>query len=217
MDNDILVQLKNQLHMDAHHAAEEAVNSPMMVNRMVGEAMRHIGGVLEVQSAAYLPVRPDEILVKPIKAFNNDDALVLVNRTLPSSNAFIVLVNISQGEGDKKNFDLFAFQINNYRLTESKIIKLNEAIGNEIIRQVIEMSPTYGGLLVQCVILSDYFKNQAPVKVNEEELFSADVNAEAAPTQLPPVSKLPPVTNPEPVKPSEPTSVLPPVVDGSLL
>lgn len=217
MDNDILEQLKQQLHMDAHHAADEAVSSPIVVNRMVGESMRHIGSILEIQSAAYLPVRPEEILVKPVKAFNNDDALVLINRTLPSSNSFTILVNITQGEGEKKNFDVFAFKPDSHRLSESKIIKLNEPIGNEIIRQVIQLSPSYGGLLLQCVILADYFKNQPTEQVNEEELFSADVNAEAAPIQLPVVSKLPPVADPEPVKPSEPTSVLPAVVEGSLL
>ncbi len=217
MDDNILTQLKQQLHMDAHHAAEEAINSPLVINRMVGESMRHISGILEIQSAAYLPVRPEEILVKPIRAFNNDDAVVLINRTLPSSNSFTVLINITQGEGEKKNFDLYAFKIDNHRLMSSKVIKVNEAVGNEIIRQVIELSPSYGGLMLQCVILADYFKNQSTEQVSEEELFSADVNAEPAPVQIPAVSKLPPIAEPEPVKPPEPVSVLPAVVDGSLL
>jgi hypothetical protein len=203
--DDLIQQLQQQIHQDAHHAAEEAVNSPTMINRVIGESMRHIGGVLENQSAMYLPIRPEEILVKPIRIFDNNDALLLVNREMPTSNSFTVLA-VSTTKDGQRTFGLNAFKMDRYTLHKSKFLSLAPIIGNEIIRQLNSLSQADGLSLHQCVIVKDYFKEETEENTSGEAIFNSDTTSEPTASQLPPVS---------PIKPQS-VNQLPPV-DGQLL
>lgn len=200
--DDLIAQLGQQIHEQAHHAAEEAVNAPQMINRVVGESMRHISGVLEMHSASYLPVRPEEILVPPENVFGNNSAVVLLDRMLSSKNSFTCSGNVSTDKEGKRKIDLVGFKLDRFTLSQSKFLTLSADIGNEIIRQVNALAKQDGMFLVQCVLIENFFPAQAP---GDDQLFSTDITEATKPASLPPVEA-----------PKVSTGGLPPV-DATLL
>lgn len=185
-------ELMHQLSHQIEHAVEDAVSSPSNINRVVGESMRHISAFLELNSSAYLPVRAEEILVQPkVLAPGDRDAVLLVDRTRPSEQSFMVLANSKMVDGGRK-FSLYAYQQDNFNLSKTKFIVLPNEVGNEIIRQLGEIVKNEGAILLQCVMAKDYF--------SEEQ---ANAVAATAPS--------------EPAAPAAPSGGLPPVSDIGLL
>ena len=201
-DQKAIEQLNLQLLNHIHHEVEHALESPASINRTVGEAMRHIGSILELNSAAYLPIRREEILVPPIQMRpDSREAVLLLARTISSENAFMVLSNCKTVE-DKRAFDLVAYKPDTFALNKTRFIKLPTEVGNEIIRQLNELLKTDGTTLLQAVIAKDYFDIEE--KNPEDGLFSSDVQ----PSSEPPAPK---------ITPSVSTGGLPPVIEDHLL
>lgn len=201
-DQKAIDQLNQQLLNQIHHEVGHALESPANINRAVGEAMRHIGSVLELNSAAYLPIRREEILVAPVQMRpDSREAVLLLTRTINSENAFMVLSNCKTVE-DKRAFDLVAYKPDTFALNKTKFLKLPDEVGNEIIRQLNELLKTDGTALLQVVVAKDYFDIEE--KKPEDGLFNSDVQAPNGP----------PV--PEIIPPAS-TGTLPPVLDEELL
>jgi hypothetical protein len=186
MDNNPFDQLKQQLqqqlHHDVHHAVDEAIASPMAVNRSVGEAMRHIGTMLEMQSTAYLPLRHDEILVEPAKMPGSEnEAVLIVARQVHTENGFLVFANANT-QGKQRFIDLTAYKPDIFDLRKTKFLKLPDQIRIELLRQFGVLMAGDGNAVFQVVIASNYFKNE----VAEDPLFNSDTS----------ISSLPAVTEP---------------------
>lgn len=194
----MLEELNQQMSQRIHHEVEHAIESPANINRVVGEAMRHIGSFLEMNSTAYLPIRPDEILVTPNQIHPDaTEAVLLVTRVINSDNSFTILSN-SKTVDDKRIFDITAYKTDNFNLNKTKFVKIPDAIGNEIIRQLNELLTNDGAILLQAVVVKDYFKLEP--EVTEDSLFNSDVQPTVevkAPSPEPVIvpGKLPPVTN----------------------
>lgn len=171
----------------AHHVEHELghlIGSPMVINRAVGEAMRHIGGVLNLSAAQYLPVRPEEIMVppEPLSA-DSRDAVVLVRRSIPNEPAFKVLGFVSTKEGNRQ-IELQAYTEDPYDLVATKFLSLSKPIGQELVRQLGIIVNGDGAVLLQAIVLKNYFP-PAPVQVEDA---TADASTAAAPASgLPPV------------------------------
>ena len=65
MDSNTLADLNIKIAQQVHAEIDHALESPNHINRVVGEAMRHIGSFLDISSSSYLPVRPEEIIIVP--------------------------------------------------------------------------------------------------------------------------------------------------------
>lgn len=184
MDNlpqQLLQQIHNAAHDAAHHAVDEIAGSPSMINRVVGESMRHMAGVLTMNSVSYLPVRPEEILVKPEK-FSSVmvDALVLINRAMPSENSFMVLFNSKDIDG-QRHYDITAFRPDEFVLSRTKFVQIPNDIGAELVRQANLIIKGEGVTLLQAVMLRNYFTAEAQAPADTEHLFSSDVAAPETP------------------------------------
>jgi hypothetical protein len=178
MDNlpqQLLQQIHHAAHDAAHHAVDEAVGSAPMINRVVGESMRHIAGVLNMNSTSYLPVRPEEILVKPEK-FSSVmvDAIVLINRVMPSENSFMVLFNSKDIDG-QRHYDITMFRPDEFFLNRTKFIQIPNDIGAELVRQANLIIKGEGVTLLQAVMLRNYFTAEAQAPADTEHLFSSDL------------------------------------------
>ena len=195
-------------HLISHQVQDQlkqAIGSPELINRTIGEAMRHIGTVMTVSSSSYLPLRDEEVLVKPMKwADDCDDAFALITRTTNTSNSFMLLVNRQIING-AVNFVLFAYKADDFNLAKTKFFNFDEVTTNELTRQLGQIIKEDCSILVQCVILKDYFKNKT---VETNELFSSDV--EKTEPQEPALTKQPVTTKVE-------TSMLPAVNPDALL
>lgn len=211
MDNSF-DEFKNVIVHEIEHQVAHAVGSPAIVNRTIGEAMRHIGSLLTLGSAPYLPINPEEILAQPQRLPNGSKTgVVLVKRTINSENAFRVLAGITKKEDGTRTIQLIAHKPDEFDLSKTKFIPLPAEVGNEIVRQLNELVDSGGHVLLQCVVINEYFNDDviqqiAPEKTEEDDsLFSSDVNAPAE----------------EPPAPEDKHEVtqgsLPPVNMGSLL
>lgn len=188
MDNlpqNLLQQIHHAAHDAAHHAVDEVMGSASVINRSVGESMRHIAGVLQMNSVSYLPVRPEEILVKPEK-FSSVmvDAIVLINRTMPSENSFMVLFNTKMIDG-QRHFDITAYRQDDFVLSRTKFVQIPNDVGAELVRQANLLIQGEGATLLQAVMLRNYFgaEAQAPAA---DGLFSSDLVEETpAPSPAP--------------------------------
>lgn len=201
MDN--MEQFKQEIQHSIHHAVEEAMGSPVMVNRAVGEAMRHIASFLDINCAAYLPIRPEEILVEPMRVMpDSTDAVLLVTRTMNVEQSFMVMANNKTVNGER-TFDLVAYKQDSFNLHKTKFLQLPKQVGDEIIRQLNKIITGEGLTLLQCVIAKNFFRAE---EVKDPALFSSDTapNAEIKP----------PVSTPAPAR--EPGG-LPAVTDETLL
>lgn len=198
----LLAELNQQISGQIHHEIEHALESPAHINRVIGESMRHIGSFLEISSAAYLPVRPEEVLATPVKMRDDSaDAVLLLTRTINSDNAFLVLAN-GKTVGENRQFDLVAYKADGFNLNKTKFIQLPQEVGTEIIRQLNLIVKGDGAALLQCVVVKEYFKEQ----VNENDsLFSSDTAAPPAPSES------------IPLETPKPPSALPPVNTDNLL
>lgn len=166
-----------------HHQLQHAMDSPEVVNRTVGESMRHIGAVLTSNSAAYLPLRDDEILVQPHRLYPaSDDAIVLIKRMITTVNSFLLLAD-RKTTNDVHNFDLFGFKLDEFNLSKTQFYNLDESVGKELIRQLDKIINSDGLSTVQAVVLKDYFKNKD--LPGEAELFSSEVEAAEPPPEEP--------------------------------
>lgn len=184
-------QIQKQIHNDVHHAVDEAMGSPVVLNRTIGEAMRHIGAFLDTNSTAYLPVRPDEVLCEPIKISEGNEAVLLVNRTIYTDNSFLVLADVHTGGDGVRTIDIFAYKPDSFMLARTKFLKLPEPVGKELIRQFDKLIKEDGNALFQALIAKNYFMNMKPV---EDPLYNSDNVTDPA---LPAVD---PVAAPEPIK-----------------
>lgn len=180
MDNEALNKLNKLINDKVSHEINHALGSPTNINRVVGESMRHIGTYLEMASTSYLPIRPEEVLVKPVKLGDDcNDAVLLLTRTVPSENAFLILANSKTIDGERV-FDITAYQPDSHSLGKTVFLKLTDEIGNEIIRQLNVLINGDGSALVQCVIAKDYFKTEeeqksdAPAPIATGELLDAE-------------------------------------------
>lgn len=195
-------QLMQELHHQLEHMVDHSINSPMVVNRAVGEAMRHIGAMLEGQSSAYLPFRNEEILVPPEKFHPTlNDAVVFARRSITASNTFTLLVNRKTINEEEITYDLFAFRVDNFDLIKTQFMVLGEAMQKEIIRQLALIVESDGNIVLQCVVLKDYFDKKESTIV--DDLFNSDTGASIKESVEKPVSV-------------QTTSMLPPV-DSTLL
>lgn len=194
-------------HLISQHVQAQfnhRVNSPELINRTVGEAMRHIGTVLAVSSSTYLPLRNEEIMVQPEKlSSDTNDALVLIKRSIISGNSFMLLVDRQIVEG-VESFVLFGYKPDDFNLANTQFINFDEVARNELIRQLRQIVTSNGSVLVQCVILKDFFKDKP---VDNSGLFSSDVE-KAEPSE--PILTKKPATQVE-------ISMLPPVNPDALL
>lgn len=187
MDN--MEQFTQEIQHQVHHAVEEAMGSPVMVNRAVGEAMRHIASFLDMGCAAYLPVRPEEIMVDPLPLTpETGDAVLLITRTMTIEQSFMVIANTKTIE-DNRTIDLIAYKQDSFNLHKTKFLQLPKPVGDEIIRQLNQIVKGDGLVMLQCVIAKNFFKNE---EVKDPNLFNSDV---AAPSEVPP---------PPPVAPAVP-------------
>lgn len=184
MDN-LLQQLQQQIHHEAEHAVEDALNSPHLINRVVGESMRHIGNLLELSSATYLPVRKEEILVPPQKmAPHSNVAAILIARSQAGNNSFAVMITSRTGDSAESSvriFDIVAYKPDSFDLKKTKFMTLPEEVGQELVRQANILIKGDGHALLHCVLIEDYFKADEAT----EELFTSDLAPTPAPTQAP--------------------------------
>ena len=200
-DQKAIDQLNQQLLNQITHEVGHALESPANINRVVGEAMRHIGSMLEINSAPYLPIRHEEILVKPAQMRPDaTEAVLLMTRTITSENAFMVLGSCKTAD-DKRNFDVMAYKPDAFDLSKTKFIKVPDEVGNEIIRQLNELLKSDGSILLQAVIAKDFFTIE---EKKEDPLFNSDVHA---PNEPPIPEIIPPAVS----------SGLPPVIEEHLL
>ncbi|BAW19258.1 hypothetical protein [Ralstonia phage RP12] len=175
------------------HAAEDVAGSPALINRTVGEAMRHIGSFLEMSSSPYLPVRQDEILVRPEPIVAGErDAVLLITRTLPSDNSYLVMAR-SQTENGVRRFSLMAYQQDNFNLTKTKFLTLPKEVGNEIIRQLGQIITGDGAILLQCVMAKNFF----PETPAEEQSLTPPAASIAADHPVTKTGGLPAVAEPQ--------------------
>lgn len=165
------------------HAVEDAIASPAAINRTVGESMRHIGAFLELSATPYLPVRQEEILVPPERMLPNDrSALLLINQHRPSSQSYMVLAQ-SKTENGIRRFTVLAYKQDSFNLAQTKFITLPKEVGNEITRQLDKIVQGDGAVLLQAVMIADYFPENTP-----ESTPSAPQAAPVTKGVLPPVS-----------------------------
>ncbi|BAW19544.1 hypothetical protein [Ralstonia phage RP31] len=175
------------------HAVEDAAGSPVLINRTVGEAMRHIGSFLEMSASPYLPVRQDEILVRPEPLGAGErDAVLLITRTLPSDNSYLVMAR-SQTENGVRRFSLMAYQQDNFNLTKTKFLTLPKEVGSEIIRQLGQIITGDGAILLQCVMAKDFF----PETPAEEQPLTPAAASIAAAAPITKTGGLPAVAEPD--------------------
>lgn len=203
MDKDLISQLMHEVH----HIVEKNVASPININRSVGESLRHIGHILQTNSAPYLPIRPEEILVPPQRFYTeSDDAIVLISRAINSNNSFTLLIETKTVDGTR-TYDLYGFKQDNFNLEKTQFINIDEKVGAEIMRQLNLLITNDGTSLIQCVVLKDHFKNK---DVPNDALFTSDIAGEkpAAEQKLPEIEKR---------TPRQSASLLPPVNDHGLL
>lgn len=199
MDNAALEEINRGILNRVQHEVAHALESPTNINRAVGEAMRHIGSLLEMSSATYLPIRQEEVLATPERIRpDSTDAVLLVTRTVTSDNAFMVLSNCKTN-GTERAFDLVAYQPDNFDLNKTKFVKLPPEVGNEIIRQLNSLISSDGLVLLQVVIAKNYFKNE-----------------EQPATETPPIPEEKPVVAEPPPRLTTP-GTLPPVTEETLL
>lgn len=185
MDKEALKELDSIILHRIGHEIEHALESPTNINRVVGEAMRHIGSLLDMSSGSYLPIRHDEILTEPKKLSDDStDAVLLITRSISNDNAFLVMANCKTIE-DKRVFDLCAYKPDNFNLNKTRFIKLPTEIGTEIIRQLNILVKSDGVILLQAAVVKEYFKT-------EEKLDNVELSASVPPTGVP--AGLPPVT-----------------------
>ena len=170
------------LHDMVEHEVGHAVDSHVVQNRMIGEAMRHIGKSLTLESGAYLSVRHEEVLVKPERmAPDSDDGVVLIRRQITMANAYLVMANITTVEG-KRHFDIWAYKPDEFDLSKTTFLMLPEPVGNEIIRQLAQIVKNDGAILVQVVSVPDMFKNQPRGEQKPaSELFDSQVQPPSDP------------------------------------
>jgi hypothetical protein len=141
------------------HEVGHAIDDPHHINRTVGEAMRHIGGMLFSQSTGYLPIRPEEILCQPERVDAEDgSAVLLTRRVLVAKQSFYVLGIGSTSEGNHRAFSIYAYQPDEFDLNQTKFLALPPPIGNEVIRQLANVVKNDGVVLLCCTIVPDYFK-----------------------------------------------------------
>lgn len=203
MDNAAVEQLNKQIQDEVQHALGHELTSAIHVNRMIGESMRHIGAVMEMNSAAYLPVRAEELLVEPIKmTADSSDAVLLLTRSITHEQAFMVLSN-SKTVDKVRQFDVFAYKEDKFNLHQTKFVQLPQLIGDEIVRQLNQVTKGDGASLLQCIIVKNWFKESESIEKNDT-LFNSDTSfpekstLDTAPVGLPQqwgVSDLPPVSN----------------------
>lgn len=180
MDNSAAEQAK-QLAGFIAHQVEHEVTSPAVLNRTIGESMRHIGNFLQLSASQYLPIRPEEILVKPEPIGTGDlTGVLLVNRRHDSKQGFYILSNRKTIDGELK-FSIFAFQANEFDLLNTKFMVLPQAVGLEIIRQLECIVRGEGANLFQCIVVPNYFPAEP---ADTKDLFSTDLNDGAAAAQL---------------------------------
>lgn len=197
MDNkpadDVMKQLGEMIHHEVEHSLEHAMTSPILLNRTIGEAMRHIGSALSQVSGNYLPLDPREILVAPVQMSETDRrAVVLINRSIDSQNAFRVVAHVSE----TREININSFQPDEFNMSKSQFFVLNDAIMTEVKRQISELVKAKGFIYVQCVLLTDYFPEaQAVVEETpaQPEVPAVPVAALPAVKEPAPVSKLPAV------------------------
>lgn len=208
-------ELSEFIHHIVHHELEDALGSAPVINRGIGEAMRHIGYMVNANSFAYLPVRQEEHLCKPIKFSTEDVGVILINREVFHKSAFSVMAN-AVTEGDERKFELSAFVPNSFNMLGTKFISLPEQIGNEIIRQLNEIMKVDGKILVQVVVIPEYFEVPAPaVSTGDDGLFDSQT-AESADPELVPVPA-PTTKAPAPEAPAAKGGLPDVVVDERLL
>lgn len=170
MDN-ITTEMKNFIHHEAHHAVDEALAGPQAVNRVIGEAMRHIGSNLTLTSSSYLPLRQDEIMVPPEPMVGQDTrALLLVRRSFHSKNSFQVLatvkvVNPQEPQAEHKlEYTIVYFQPNPDDLSATQFMTLPPELSNEVERQLRQLINREGKVLLQAVMAPNYFDVKQPVE-----------------------------------------------------
>lgn len=189
MDKNVVDQLKAVIHHEVEHAMEHVVDSPIVINRVIGESMRHIGGIILQSSAAYLPVRPEEIRVQPQPLGGKNDlrAVVLVDRVISSKNAFHILAELKDGVV----VSVVAFQPNEFQLSQTQVFTLVPEFLEEIKRQLRLLVKDSGFVYQQVLVFENYFGVTADPEVQEDPdpVPAVDVPAPVTPA----VSKLPPI------------------------
>ena len=194
MDNAALEEINRGILNRVQHEVAHALESPTNINRAVGEAMRHIGSLLEMSSATYLPIRQEEVLAVPERSRpDSTDAVLLVTRTVTSDNAFMVLSNCKTN-GTERAFDLVAYQPDNFDLNKTKFVKLPPEVGNEIIRQLNSLISSDGLVLLQVVIAKNYFKIEEQPAAETTPIPEEKPVVTEPPPRLTTPGALPPVT-----------------------
>ncbi len=197
MDNQLAAQFKEletRIKHDVDHQLEDALASSTHLHRVIGESMNHIGKILELTSARYLPIRPEEILVKPeVLVEGSREAVLLIRRTLIGPNTFKVLAKVSKAdEQGKRAITVTAFSEDPQNLAATRFVTPPQLVADEIVRQLGIYVPNEGVVLLQVVVAPEYFPavvdKPEPHVTTVQELFDAvggDAAAELETTQAP--------------------------------
>lgn len=170
-------EIQAVIHNAVEHEVGHAVTGPQVINRVIGESMRHIGKTLQLEAGAYLPVRPEEVLCKPERLDAESlDAVVLVRRQIAMDNTYLVLANARLDAQGARHFDFWAYKPDEFDLAQTKFITVPVPVANEILRQLSIVMKGEGAILVQAVSVVNYFPEEGrlPPAAGANELFSSD-------------------------------------------
>lgn len=212
MDNAILAQLRKEISEEvshfAEHAIEHAIGGPDMINRVVGESMRHIGETLVLASASYLPIRREELLAQPQRLAADDrTGVLIIRRAISNPQAYQIIATSKEREGSL-DFTVVPFRPNTHDVPASRFLRLPAPVQQEIIRQLGEIVTGAGVTMFQVVTIENYFP--------EEPATGTAQPANEGDNILPATDPVPPAV---PYRATQPTadSVLPTIDTHELL
>lgn len=183
-ENDAHRQLTSFIQHEVHHAVEDVIGNPMMVRKLVGETIRHLGISMTALSASYLPLDSKEFLVQPERIKNSCDALVLSFRPIHGENAFQALATAKKDK-DELVLDVTLFRPHLDHLGHSTFYVFPEEFQAEMLRQLQVLIKAEGNSVFQAIVLKDYFQPEVldstpavdPDEVNPDDIKESEDDA----------------------------------------